>query len=370
MKFSRICKDIYQQIGRLILTFSLTLFACTTQATQILLINPDQPGRPFWDLTTEVAKAAANNLNIKLDVKYGGGDRFANHKLISNISTKYDYVIFMPHRGKAAASFEQLTDKGVHFITLERAIDKTEFKQVGKPQEKYPLWLAEVYYDDWQAGKLLGSALLKQSKNHGELQPNILAFNGDHSSLSEQRADGLITSANQYQAQIKQVFYTFWNPTIAKQQIRKAIQRYPNSNVIWAASDQIAIAISQELKLLATDKNWIIGGIDWSIDAIEAVKKQRISATVGGHFMQAAWAIIMAYDHSMGLDVGHSQAAMPLSHQLITQDNAKHFHSLWQSKIWHCINFKQFSLALNRNQTYYQFDFERLVTSNTANGCL
>ncbi|MGL1956631.1 MAG: ABC transporter substrate-binding protein [Colwellia sp.] len=327
----------------------------------VILINPDKQGRPFWDLTTSIAQAAASNLGINLTVKYGGGNRFNNYKFIQTLvkeSTDIDYIVFLPHKGKSAQSFDVLEKAKIPFFSLERSMNKHEMKQVKLPGDKYKYWLGEIYYDDIQGGELLSQALLTAHANKSKNVPAIFGLNGDYSQLSTNRELGLQRTLKKSKY-LNQTVKTIWDPEVAKNKLKGALIRYPNTNIIWAASDELALAASQVIKGY-TDKNITLGGIGWLPSAIKAVDNKVLDATVGGHFMQAAWAIVQVFDHSKGLHaVEHNRPLenRPLKYNLIDQNNSKQFLWLTDSNNFKLIDFKKHSLFYNTELTKYNFSF-------------
>jgi len=130
---------------------------------KVVLINPDKEGRAFWDLTTFITQRAASDLCIDLNVIHGGGNRFNNYQIIKSLTSNdidIDYVIFLPHKGKSEQYFNLLEQEKIPIISLERSMDEEEMEQLKFPDEKYKFWLSEVYFDDVQAGKSIGQALL------------------------------------------------------------------------------------------------------------------------------------------------------------------------------------------------------------------
>ncbi|WP_206485950.1 ABC transporter substrate-binding protein [Thalassotalea sp. G2M2-11] len=336
-----------------------TLFYIKAFAINIVLVNPDKIGRPFWDFTTMIATKAADELNVNLDVRYGGGNRFENLKIIEEISKskdKPDYVIFLPHKGKAEQYFNLLERANIHFISLERSMGFDEISRLKHPGEKYKYWLSEVFFDDKQAGRLLATKLLDRAPNEAEKHNFIIGISGAHSALSSNREQGLhevITKNDVFLQTVK----TMWDPTVASQKLAGLIKRYPETNVIWTASDELALAAQKKIKELSHN-HFDIGGIGGIPEAVISVKNKQLTATVAGHYMQAAWAVIMAYDHSLNVDI--EILAKPLSYNIITADNVDTYIKTINPQNWNKVNFRQFSLA-ETNKNNYNFDLNKLV---------
>ncbi|WP_019026139.1 hypothetical protein [Colwellia piezophila] len=77
------------------------------------------------------------------------------------------------------------------------------------------------------------------------------------------------------------------------------------------------------------NQNIFIGGFDWTVEALQAIKGNRYTASVGGHFMQVAWAMVKIYDHNKGkaaFTIGSNAPSYQL--QLIDRDNIADYQVL------------------------------------------
>ncbi|MGJ8693997.1 MAG: ABC transporter substrate-binding protein [Thalassotalea sp.] len=316
------------------------------------LINPDKQGGKFWDLTTLVAQEAAHDLGINLTVRHSG-DWFKNGQIIKSLiknKSQVDYVIFLPYRESSATSFDSLEKASIPFITLERSMNKAEMEKIALPGEKYHYWLSEIYFDDVQAGKLLSQALLTAHQKKSEQAPSILALSGDYSQLSVNRELGLLQTLTDENA-INQTVKTMWEQNNAREKTKGLLKRYPNTNIIWSASDQIALSAIQAANKL--NQKITVGGIDWLPSAITAVKQGELDATVGGHFMQAAWALVKIKDHSEGIHIANTD--QPLPYYLIDQSNVHQYLWLSDTNNFTLIDFKSYSLFYNKKIKKYNF---------------
>jgi len=332
-------------------------------AVKIVLINPDKPGRPFWDLTTKVAQAAADDLNVDLTILYGGGNRFSNMDLLDDIKrnhTDIDYIIFLPAKGSVKRSFDVLEKAKLPFITLERNFSDKDFSQLGSPGTRYNYWLDEVYYDDMQAGALLANNLISSGSNKGFSSLFITGFSGDNSEISDNREKGLLANLTN-QAQLNQIVRTLWDPVKSGVMVPHILKRYPATNIFWAASDEIALAIKDALSKNNNTKDILIGGIGWLPEAIDAIKNEQLTASVGGHFMQGAWAVIKAFDHSQGFQDISTKNSLPLLHQVINKRNIKQYQVLASKPNWDKIDFTLYSLSLNKKLTQYNFALDEII---------
>lgn len=181
------------------LIFSLVFSA---QAIEVTFINPSFKGSPFWQQVSEIANAAASNLNISLKIIYSGGHRLLQKEQIDKLITqenKPDYVIFLPYDGTALETFNKLEQAKIPFVTLERSLFPGLQVKLGTPGEPFKYWLAEIYHDDKKAGTLLAKALIKASNNTLPNQEsiNVAGISGDISGHSNERNAGLVAALAQ-----------------------------------------------------------------------------------------------------------------------------------------------------------------------------
>lgn len=71
-------------MNRIIVGLIFTL-AFPAQAIEVTFINPSYKGSPFWQQVSEIASAAASDLNISLNIIYSGGHRLLQNKQINKL---------------------------------------------------------------------------------------------------------------------------------------------------------------------------------------------------------------------------------------------------------------------------------------------
>jgi len=333
------------------------------------LVNPSIPGTPFWDRVTAIAYAAANDLNIELSVVYGRDNRIFNHKTIEQLAKleqKPDFVILMPYGGNAKVSFDVLEQAKIPFITMERTLHYDEQVIVGYPQENYRYWLGEVYHDNTHAGELLADTLFTRANSLFKKDTlTAIGISGSFSGESEQRVGGLIKSVSHHpKVNLLQVVPGGWSRERSRDIIHQLTSRYGEIDIAWAASDGMALGVlDSTLSLHSPIANKIItGGIDWTSEAVEKIKSGHMTASVGGHIMQAAWALVKVYDFHAGHPVfSKGDGAPSYNLEVITADNIDAYYFLAQQVEWSMVDFKKFSLSHPPKKTKHYFEFSLVV---------
>jgi ABC-type sugar transport system substrate-binding protein len=283
--------------------------AVSAQPLHFALFSPRYSEDAFWEPVEGFAKQAAQQLNIKLSIWHTNNSKREMFKMLKKAKQlNVDAVIF-PNVGLVALQMMKEAEQlQLPFLLFNSDLIGDDIQLAGKPQQKYKYWLATLMPDDIQAGYLLGKHLIGQARQKNLTDKNgvvqIIAINGSIADTpAQQRLAGLQRAIEEDgNSNLLRNVYAYW---LQQKAYYKAIHlslRYPDTNVYWAASDLMAIGVEQALTehALIQGKDYLTGGVDWSKEGLEAVKKGQISASVGGHFMDAAWAVIMLYDHFNG----------------------------------------------------------------------
>jgi ABC-type sugar transport system substrate-binding protein len=357
---------------KIIVTTFLLSMSFNVSAINVVLVNPSVPGTPFWDRVTASAERAAQSLDINLTVIYGKDNRIYNYnvlKALVNQKNKPDYVIFSPFDGTAESSFALLNSKKIPFVTLERTLHESEQARVGLPQENYVYWLGEVFHDNVQVGRLLTTTLIDLANKklpHKNQKFNAIGISGSFSGESADRTQGLLNITKyQKNIQVLQIVSAGWSREKTRSIFFQFNERYNNIDIIWTASDGMALGVMDAIASghsKTTREAVVIGGVDWTPEAIRMIQDKQIDASVGGHFMQAAWALVKIYDHHHGIDV-FIKSADNYSYDLevITAKNVEQYMPISKQVDWSSVDFKRFSLFNDKNVTDYDFRFERII---------
>lgn len=222
------------------LIFSL---AFSAQAVEVTFINPSYKGSPFWQQVSEIANAAASDLNISLNIIYSSGHRLLQKEQINQLiaqENKPDYVVFLPYDGTAMATFNKLELAKIPFITLERSLFPDLQDKLGKPGQPFKYWLAEIYHDNKKAGALLAKALIKTSREtlSNRVDLTAVGISGDISGHSNERNAGLIAELNQApEFTLTQIVNARWEREQAGKVFIGLLRRYQDIQLVWSASD-------------------------------------------------------------------------------------------------------------------------------------
>lgn len=328
------------------------LFSTPLHATYIVFVNPSHKQDPFWNYVTTFVVDTASSLNVRLDVEYAGANRIQQSDLIQTIasrSNKPNAVIFMPYDGSILKSFKALETAKIPFVTLEQVFNRELFPDLGYPMENYNYWLGEYTYDNHKAAFTLTQYLIDRANktlNHPK-ELFAVGFGGDFYQSSLKRMNGF-TRAIQVSKNVtlNHMLPANWQREKAKHLFKELHKKYKQTHVLLCASDMMALGVSSgaEDLGLAINQQVFIGGFDWMPEALAAIENNTLTASMGGHFIEASIALIDLYDHLHGIDLfikGDRQAKVPMA--IIHQDNLKQYLPLFSQQASKTISFKQFS---------------------------
>lgn len=350
-----------------VLFLTCILFSSSALSKNIIFVNPSVPGVSFWDRVTKISLAAAKDLDLTVEVKYGEDNRITHFETLTNIASrddKPDLVIFMPYGGNAKYAYELFENAKIPFITMERTLEDQEAKTLGKPGEHYQYWYGEVFHDNVEAGKKLADSII----DHGytvfnKKKLSIAALTGSFSGESSHRNDGLLASIAEHPSiKLLQIVPANWSRERGKAAIHKLINRYESIDLVWSASDSMALGVLDSLKAKPHERRtkMVVGGIDWTQEAVREIKLGNLHASVGGHIFQGAWTLVFAKDLLFGKVKKYRSISYSL--ELIDTKNVSKFEILSTNYEWDSIDFNQFLLKEGQQETEYLFGFDKVLS--------
>nr|WP_275442535.1 ABC transporter substrate-binding protein [Pseudoalteromonas sp. OOF1S-7] len=324
----------------------------------VLLVNPSVSGEPFWQKVEAIAQAASKQLNVKLDVIYGDGSRYIQlaelQKYLEYRATP-DYVVLMLYPGNAEQHLDLLEKYGIQYLTLEQTISGPEQSEIGRPAQRYKNWLGEIYFDNFRAGADLAQALTEslQASNPAD-KPQAIAINGHYGSESDARNQGAQSYFGSQGVALQQSIYASWSKTQAMEKTQRLLKRYPDTNIIWSASDLMAMGALSAVKQRAKKGRTFvaIGGFDWLSDTLRLIEQGELQASVGGHFIMGGLAILSLYDRFHGHSYWQTHQSITYPLEVISQQNVHRYIWLADKTDWTGVDFSQFSLLKNKQSQY------------------
>lgn len=335
----------------------------------VIFANPGSKDDVFFKLMNDFMMAAADDLGFEMAVYYGN----RNHVLIDeNVKTIFkrerlpDYLMGMNARGSGESMLNMAEDARVKTVFINQSFLGEVREQMGYPGEKYKEWLFEYLPDDVHSGYILAKTLIDDAIAKGLVDGNgvvnIIGISGhEESAASILREKGLAQAVAEYpNARLHQVVHAGWKRDKAREIAKRMIRRYDDVSVIWSASDKMALGITEGIRETGSKPgvNVLTGGIDWANFALDMVEEGDFSVTVGGHFMDGAWALVMLYDAIHGFEIPKRSQS---SFSSITAENVSRYRAHFGTNNWKKIDFTKFSKHLNPKLKEYNFGLDAVL---------
>ncbi len=358
-----------------IIRFTLILFCFYSSAIQaadrlkVGFVAPDLKGvSPFWDKTISIMRAVADDLDIDLDIRYTETDQYQTVRvgyamLNGPDPPHYFMTVFWEH---SAEQIQRASKLGIKVFVFNAGIPPKSLKLIGRPREKYKNWIAEMTPSDRVAGSVLANILIEDAvTKFGEARVlAILSSESPHSG-SNYRIKGLESSIRRHKnAVLEERLYSFWDPTITSKITSEYMSNTTTPNVIWSLGDVMALAAASELRKLNIEpgKQILIGGFDWSDEGIKAIANGEMHASMGGHYIEGAHALLLIHDHFHGIDF-EPELGTDIKTPLfpITRNNIEEYTRILSNFDWQAVDFKQYSRFYNKSLNTHKLTLEQVL---------
>lgn len=339
---------------------------------KVAFIEASSPG-PWSDSVLSAMYAAAEDLGIEFTVYAGGhwpGETLTRVRTLVNGPDRPDYLIVTVHRAIGARVLEIAEQAGVPIFVISAGLLEKERALYGGPREHFHQWIGQMLPDDEQAGYDLANRLLDEALRQRKVAPDgrvqLVALGGipvDQPTI--EREKGLRRAVSERgDVNLLQIVPEDWTRETAERRTPLILRRYPETTVIWAANDSMALGTIDALPPLGREPGTdiLLGGVNWSPLGLDAVGNGEMVATVGGHFLEGVWALVLLYDHHHGLDFARERVDWRSEMLPITRRNLPRcLEFLGDSQRWEAIDFRAFSKAENPGLSHYDFSFEALL---------
>jgi len=290
-------------------------------------------------------------------------------KVLTNPDTRPDAILFHNFKNNGRQILQLSEQYKVPAFVFNAGFNARE--NVGQPREKFKYWIGLMLPDDEYAGFTLAKRLMieakKINKRGKDGKYHVVALEGNRASeASNARVRGFKKAIKGSEFVNLQFFHSKWREHLASEAFKLSLIRYPDVSMFWTASDSMAIGVIKA----AADQGWIpgkdfvTGGIDILPRNQDYLKSGKMAVSVGGHYVEGAWAIIALYDYLMGYDfaaIGPIVFSTKMGHHTSVSftELGDLRQKLSQENIMK-INFKRFSRAYNPDLKKYNFEFKAL----------
>jgi|GEM_PF-3017561 len=279
---------------------------------------------PWFEGIDSYAKNAATSLDIDFKHLFTGDDRSeipqTLRRYIQN-ERRPDYLLFSNQIEIAPAILRLCDELGIKAFMYNSPLSKKDRQVLGYPREKLTTWIGEIMPDDEQAGFELAGILIEKARENkranGESgKIKVIGISGTNATpASALRVEGLKRAiAMDEDAELLQIVSARWVPDVAAQKYRLLVSRYGEPDVVWAANDDMALGVLEESRTFKHIP--AIGGFDWTPPAIRALQQGELSASMGGHDFDIAYALKILRAYHDGRDFLQTSGTTSLKSKL------------------------------------------------------
>ena len=318
---------------------------------KVLLFYPRNEN--FWNRMVLFAEEAASDLKIEIE-SINGND---NHIHMINTlkqklkSDKPDVFVFNNYKSTASRFIEMTHEAKTHAFLINSDLQMEMKQKMGSPRTLYPYWIGQMLPGEEKAGMKVAEILF----NHAN---TVLAINGVHQTgAAIMRESALKKALENKKVDLKQVLYTNkWARKPAAILTERAFRRYPKIQGIWAANYSLALGVVDCIQKmgLKPGKDIYVSGYDIPVEVLQNIKNGKILVTTGGHFIEAAWAMVVIHDFLNGIEI---PAKMETPMAIVTKKNADlYLNNVTDKKLTKQnvkkINFNKYSKKYNGGKPY------------------
>lgn len=352
----------------------LIIFGQTSVSAKPISMIFVRPDNAFWSSVEVMQLDAARDLGIQakaynssMFMKKGQPERVGIRKAMEKaVSEKPDYIITYAVRNLTFKMLSALKGSRTKVFLINSEIPESDKVRLGKPREIFSNFIGHMYPDDEQAGYDLAKTLMTEASKQMGPSFELVATSGSRDSTPGLlRAKGLERALQEFQkTKLRRLVYIRdWSPERASKIVSDLKKKHPKVAIGWAASDAMAAAISKTMSQSGAEmnKNFFTGGFDWHQDAVEGIKSGLVTASLGGHFMEAAWATVLLYDYHHGKDFDRSMGVEIKSKMAVLHtDNIKTLGRALSLDRLKKIDFKSLSRHHNPKNSNYSFELEKI----------
>lgn len=299
--FKRLCKWL--------LCLSLSFWA-VAHATSVVFLNPGKSTETFWVSYSQFMQAAARDLGLDLRILYA--ERNPQNTLqqareLFQGRDKPDYLMLVNEQYVAPQILRLSQGSGTRLFIVNSPLTLDQRELIGQSRQNYADWIGSMVGDDEAAGyRMLKELLHKLGPVPAGHSIDLLAFSGLKVTPAAQlRERGLRRALAEHpQVHLRQLVYGEWSRERAYRQAQQLLKRYPKTQLIWSANDEMALGAMQAARELGRKPgtDLLFSGVNSSPEALQALIDGKLSVLEAGHFTLGGWALVVLHDDALGLD--------------------------------------------------------------------
>ncbi|MEE4242860.1 MAG: ABC transporter substrate-binding protein [Desulfopila sp.] len=234
----------------IVLVFHLLAVNAFAAPIKVTLLNPGGT-HWFWQMTIDFMRAAAEDLDIELEVITSDWDHFLTVEQAEKVVGREhppEYLITGNEKSNAGKIIQIADQAKVHtFLFSNGFVDPKDNARFRQPRVKYTYWIGSLIPDNFSAGYQTGKALIHRALQRGLIDEDgkvpMVAIGGTHlTHASDERVRGLRAAIAEFEDKVVllQVFPGDWTALRAEEIGRGIFRRYKTVTVVWCVNDTTA----------------------------------------------------------------------------------------------------------------------------------
>lgn len=196
----------------------------------------------------------------------------------------------------------------------------------------------------------------------GSREPLVIGITGARGTpVSLKRAQGV----NDYMTQSGrgrqlQLAFGNWGADDAESKADVLLNRYPQTNIIWAANFSMALGALRAVK--KNSPAVLVGSTAVAPYSMSNMAKEDMAVSLGSHFFIGAWAMVLLNDYHHGVDfAAHGGVRQKLDYlSVINSANASRYYEIVYEQT-DAMDFSVFSKYIHPSSGHYTFSLTPLM---------
>lgn len=306
----------------------------------------------------QFAQAVATDIDIELrivEVNESGNSRLIFEELVEetlqdSATEGPDFIVSILYGGGELSQVALFNQYGIPFITINSSLDKRILQLTQRPRQKFTHWKAHLSPNEDLTGKQIIEALVTA----GEVNTLGIIGGYTHSKVNNHRIRGAIERAEELNISVIPPLFTDWSKQESVEAAKKLLRRVPDFDVLLTTGPYIAAGAIEVLQ--GVKKKTIVGSFDWAASNVNLIEQGLLEVSLGGHFMEAGWAMIMAYDYMRNHDFAEDTGVLiDTKLGLLNKRNVSLTSPLIKRQKWQIVDFSKYSKCLNPSIHNYDF---------------
>jgi ABC-type sugar transport system substrate-binding protein len=320
---------------------------------RITFFDPGHKHEAFWQLVREYGQGAADAHGVELEVIFAERKPGRMVKQVQHVATRADppdVMVMVNEWRKGPAMLEIANDYEVPAFLILNPLTQVQLAKLKGPGEVLPAWIGGVGPDNAAAGKLVARTLLDEVRGTPactkDAQGHIamMALDGHlDTPAALRRREGLLHEVEKYDdVLLVNHVEAKWNRKLAAKATTKWLADNPETCVVWAANDLMALGAADAAKALGRrpGEDIFIAGVNGSAEGLEAVAQGDMMATVAGHFVALGVAVAeLAERHAEGT-LDQPQEVERWRMFAVVDRNELPFYTSWRTRGWSAVDLE------------------------------